>query len=76
MDMSSNSQLVIFDRLFVMVAEFEHSYIELNFLHVTMREGVNPLGICHYFSCHYFREGVGQLWTMSQILQISFEVVS
>ena len=60
MDMSSNSQLVIFDRLFVMVAEFERSYIELNFLHVTIKaggEGVNPLGICHYFSCHYFREG-------------------
>ena len=39
MDMSSNSQLVIFDRLFVMVAEFECSYIELNFLHVTIKAG-------------------------------------
>ena len=39
MDMSSNSQLVIFDRLFVMVAEFERSYIELNFLHVTIKAG-------------------------------------
>ena len=39
MDISSSSQLVIFDRLFVMVAEFERSYIELNFLLVTIKAG-------------------------------------
>ena len=39
MDMSSNSQLVIFDRIFGMVAELERSYIELNFLHVTIKAG-------------------------------------
>ena len=75
MVMSSNSQLVMFDTLFVIVAEFECSYIELNFLHVTIKagEGGGPLGICHYFSCQYFREGEEKgnygLWTMSLILQ-------
>ena len=37
---------------------------------IIVREGVNPFGICHYFPCHYFREG-----TMSLILQVFFEVV-
>ena len=41
MDMSSSisSQLVKCFTLFVMVAEFERSYIELNFLHVTIKVG-------------------------------------
>ena len=40
MNMSSNSQLVIFDTLFVMVTEFECSYIELNNLYVTIKAHV------------------------------------
>ena len=76
MDMSSNSQLVIFDRLFVMVAEFERSYIELNFLHVTIKAGEG--GGQPFRDLSLFQgggEGAGQLWTMSLILQFFFEVV-
>ena len=74
MDMSSNSQLVIFDRLFVMVAEFEHSYIELNFLHVTIKAGEGggqPFRDLSLLFMSLFQgggEGAGQLWTMSLIL--------
>ena len=74
MDMSSNSQLVIFDRLFVMVAEFERSYIELNFLHVTIKAGEGggqPFRDLSLLFMSLFQgggEGVGQLWTMSLIL--------
>ena len=81
MDMSSNSQLVIFDRLFVMVAEFEHSYIELNFLHVTIKAGEGggqPFRDLSLLFMSLFQgggEGAGQLWTMSLILQFFFEVV-
>ena len=82
MDMSSNSQLVIFDRLFVMVAEFERSYIELNFLHVTIKAGEGggqPFRDLSLLFMSLFQgggEGVGQLWTMSLILQFFFfEVV-
>ena len=81
MDMSSNSQLVIFDRLFVMVAEFERSYIELNFLHVTIKAGEGggqPFRDLSLLFMSLFQgggEGAGQLWTMSLILQFFFEVV-
>ena len=78
MDMSSNSQLVIFDRLFVMVAEFERSYIELNFLHVTIKAGEGggqPFRDLSLLFMSLFQgggEGAGQLWTMSLILQFFF----
>ena len=78
MDMSSNSQLVIFDRLFVMVAEFECSYIELNFLHVTIKAGEGggqPFRDLSLLFMSLFQgggEGAGQLWTMSLILQFFF----
>ena len=82
MDMSSNSQLVIFDRLFVMVAEFERSYIELKFLHVTIKAGEGggqPFRDLSLLFMSLFQgggEGAGQLWTMSLILQFFFfEVV-
>ena len=81
MDMSSKSQLVIFDTLFVMVAEFEHSYIELNILHVTIKAGEGggqPFRDLSLLFMSLFQgggEGVGQLWTMSLILQFFFEVV-
>ena len=39
MDMSSNSQLVRITTLFVLVTEFECSFIKLNFLHVTIKVG-------------------------------------
>ena len=75
MDMSSNNHLVIFDRLFVMVAEFECSYIELNFLYVTIKAGEGggqPFRDLSLLFMSLFQgggEGVGQLWTMSLILQ-------
>ena len=78
MDMSSNSQLVIFDRLFVMVAEFERSYIELNFLYVTIKAGEGggqPFRDLSLLFMSLFQgggEGAGQLWTMSLILQFFF----
>ena len=65
---------MIFETLYVLVAEFERSYIELNFLHVTIKAGEGggqpfrdfSLLFMSLFQCGV--EGVGQLWTMSLIL--------
>ena len=79
--MSSKSQLVIFDTLFVMVAEFERSYIELNFLHVTIKAGEGGGQLFRDLSLLFMSlfqgggEGAGQLWTMSLILHFFFEVI-
>ena len=82
MDMSSNSQLVIFDRLFVMVAEFERSYIELNFLNVTIKAGegggqpIGDLSLLFMSLFHGGGEGVGLFWTLSlKIRSFFIEVI-
>ena len=71
MDKSSNDKLVIFDTLFVMFAEFECSFIKLNFLHVTIKVGegggqpIGDLSLLFMSLFHGGGEGVGLFWTMS-----------
>ena len=78
MDMSSNSQLVKFDTLFLVFYEFEHSFIKLNFWHVTINVGEgggHPFRDLSLLFMSLFQgggEGVGQFWTMSLILQFYF----
>ena len=75
MDMSSNSQLVKFDTLFVIFTEFDCLFIKLNFLHVTIKVGEGgdqPIGDLSLLFMSLFQgqgEGVRLFWTMSLISQ-------